>query len=170
MSSFREIRVYIDDQIAAYAWPFPVVFPGGISPGLHRPVAGLQAFDLREYEIDLSTWLHVLRDGEEHTMRMEVWGIDDSGSAGPNYERVGGDWVLSGKIFVWYPTAEVPVGNNEPSKADNGPSIPNRNTEAVRPDKEYWRAQKREVAKDTEPRVSHLPRKYESKITPLEDG
>ncbi|KAG6027524.1 hypothetical protein E4U40_001493 [Claviceps sp. LM458 group G5] len=91
--SFREVRLYIDGKIAGLSWPFPVVFTGGISPPLHRPIVGLQAFDLREQEIDLTPWLGVLCDGHAHHFRLEVVGADDV--VPDRY------WLLSGKIFVW---------------------------------------------------------------------
>ncbi|KAG6135319.1 hypothetical protein E4U28_005461 [Claviceps purpurea] len=91
--SFREVRLYIDGKIAGLSWPFPVVFTGGISPPLHRPIVGLQAFHLREQEIDVTPWLGVLCDGHAHHFRLEVVGADD---AVPNRY-----WLLSGKIFLW---------------------------------------------------------------------
>jgi hypothetical protein len=51
-SPFRELRLLIDGSLAGVAWPFPVVFTGGIVPGFWRPVVGIDAFDLRA---DLST-------------------------------------------------------------------------------------------------------------------
>ncbi|TWU70816.1 hypothetical protein ED733_001745 [Metarhizium rileyi] len=91
--AFREVRLRIDDQIAGLSWPYPVVFTGGISPPLHRPVVGPQAFDLREQEIDITPWLGVLCNGEGHTFSLEVVGADDA--------VVNRYWLLSGKIFLW---------------------------------------------------------------------
>ncbi|KAG6105826.1 hypothetical protein E4U31_001197 [Claviceps sp. LM219 group G6] len=91
--SFREVRLYIDGQLAGLSCPFPVVFTGGISPPLHRPIVGLHAFDLREQEIDVTPWLGVLCDGKAHHFRLEVVGADDV--VPDRY------WLLSGKIFLW---------------------------------------------------------------------
>lgn len=91
--AFREVRLRIDGQIAGLSWPYPVVFTGGISPPLHRPVVGPQAFDLREQEIDITPWLGVLCNGKEHTFSLEVVGQDDA--------VVNRYWLLSGKIFLW---------------------------------------------------------------------
>lgn len=91
--SFREVRLRIDDQLAGLAWPYPVVFTGGISPPLHRPVVGIQAFNLREQEIDISPWLGVLCNGKEHTFSMEVVGANDL--------VVNRYWLLSAKVFLW---------------------------------------------------------------------
>lgn len=102
MSSFREIRVRIDDALVGLVWPFPVVFNSGIAPPLHRPAVGLQTFDLREYEIDVTPWLYVLCDGAEHTVSMEVVAVDDStGKPSPEFVEAPSHWVLSGKIFIW---------------------------------------------------------------------
>ncbi|KAG5980227.1 hypothetical protein E4U55_004250 [Claviceps digitariae] len=91
--SFREVRLYIDGEVAGLSWPFPVVFTGGVSPPLHRPIVGPQAFNLREQEIDITPWLGLLCDGKPHSFSMQVFGADDA--------VVNRYWVLSGKIFVW---------------------------------------------------------------------
>ncbi|KAG5922784.1 hypothetical protein E4U42_005334, partial [Claviceps africana] len=91
--SFREVRLLIDGQVAGLSWPFPVVFTGGVSPALHRPIVGPQAFDLREHEVDVTPWLGLLCDGNPHQLAVEVVGADDA--------VVDRYWVLSGKVFVW---------------------------------------------------------------------
>ena len=50
-SPFREIQLYIDGALAGVVWPFPIIFTGGVAPGLWRPIVGIDAFDLREPEI-----------------------------------------------------------------------------------------------------------------------
>lgn len=92
-SAFREARVLIDDQVAGLAWPFPVVFTGGLSPPLHRPLVGIQAFDLLENEIDITPWLGILCDGSEHSFGLQ---IVSEGEQNP-----GSYWLLSGKVFAW---------------------------------------------------------------------
>lgn len=91
---FREVRVRIDGDVAGLAWPFPVVFTGGVAPGFHRPIAGPQAFDMLEQEIDITPWLGVLCDGKPHTFSIEVVGQSDATGV---YDF----WYLSGKIFLW---------------------------------------------------------------------
>ena len=49
-------------------------------PGFWRPVVGIDAFDLKEDEIDISPFLPILSDGEEHSFEIRVVGIDDDGS------------------------------------------------------------------------------------------
>ena len=92
-SSFREVQLLIDDHVAGLSWPYPVVFTGGISPPLHRPLVGIQAFSLREQEIDITPWLGYLCDGKSHNFTIQVrTAYDDV----PNSY-----WLLSGKIFLW---------------------------------------------------------------------
>lgn len=78
-------------------WPFPVVFTGGVVPGLWRPIVGVEAFDLREYEVDISPWLGVLSDGTPHDFEIRVMGISGKAIAG----EVGSSWLVTGKVFLW---------------------------------------------------------------------
>jgi len=101
-SPFREVQVLIDGQLAGVQWPFPVIFTGGVVPGLWRPIVGIDAFDLREHEIDITPWLPVLCDGAEHTFEIRVAGIiDDGKTSGKLTETVGSSWLVTGKVFVW---------------------------------------------------------------------
>ena len=102
MSPFREVQLFIDNNLVGASWPFPVVFTGGVVPGLHRPIVGIEAFDLREHEIDITAWLPYLSDGKQHTFTMRVAGIvDDGKSSGLVTQTVGASWYVSGKIFLW---------------------------------------------------------------------
>ena len=99
LSAFREVQVSIDGRVAGLAWPFPVIFTGGISPPLHRPIVGLEAFDLREYEVDITPWLGYLSDGRPHTFSMDVYGVNDTGTT--EFAQVASYWVLTGKVLLW---------------------------------------------------------------------
>lgn len=101
-SPFREIQVLIDGQLAGVQWPFPVIFTGGVVPGLWRPIVGIDAFDLKEHEIDITPWLGVLCDGKQHTFEIKVVGITDDGKkSGKLTQSVGSSWYVTGKVFVW---------------------------------------------------------------------
>lgn len=91
--AFREARLRIDGQLAGVTWPFPVLFTGADSPGLHLPVVGPEVFDLREDEIDITPWLGLLSDGKEHKFSLEVAAYNES--VADKY------WQLTGKIFIW---------------------------------------------------------------------
>ncbi|KAI0595418.1 hypothetical protein F4775DRAFT_569641 [Biscogniauxia sp. FL1348] len=102
LSPFREVQFLIDGQIAGVQWPFPVIFTGGVVPSLHRPIVGLQAFDLREHQVDITPWLPVLCDGSDHTFTIRVAGLDDDGTSSATLtETVNDSWYVTGKIFVW---------------------------------------------------------------------
>ena len=101
-SPFREVQLLIDGRLAGVSWPFPVIFTGGISPGLWRPIAGIDAFDLREHEIDVTPWLPLLCDGASHSFEIRVVGLDDDGAGHATLSQtVGSYWVVSGKIFLF---------------------------------------------------------------------
>lgn len=101
-SPFREVQLLIDGQIAGVSWPFPVIFTGGIAPGLWRPIAGIDAFDLREHEIDITAWLPLLCDGAPHKFEIRVVGLDDDGTGHATLSKtVGSNWVVTGKIFMF---------------------------------------------------------------------
>lgn len=83
-SPFREVQALIDGKLAGVTWPFPVIFTGGVVPTLHRPVVGLQAFDMREHEMDITPWLPLLCDGNPHSVSFVVSGLQDDGGTRAN--------------------------------------------------------------------------------------
>lgn len=100
-STFREIQLLIDGQLAGVAWPFPIIFTGGVVPGFWRPLVGIDTYDLREDEIDITPWLPQVSDGKPHTFEIQVLGISDDGRGGTQLTKVGNYWVVSGKVFLW---------------------------------------------------------------------
>jgi hypothetical protein len=104
--SWRELQLLIDGQLAGVAWPFATVFTGGVIPGFWRPIVGIDAFDLREREVDITPWLGVLSDGAEHTFQIVVKAVADSadtagGRRGAVVDLGQSNWVVTGKIFLW---------------------------------------------------------------------
>lgn len=84
------------------AWPFPIIFTGGVVPGLWRPIVGIDAFDLAEDEIDITPWLPLLCDGNAHTFEIRVSGLNDDGNGTASLsETTEGFWIATGKIFIW---------------------------------------------------------------------
>jgi hypothetical protein len=135
-SPFRELQLHIDGMLAGVAWPFPIIFTGGVVPGFWRPVVGIDAFDLREDEIDITAFLPILCDGAQHTFEIRVVGIDNNMNDTVKLSStVGSNWVVSGKVFVWLdsegsvtkgtvPTINAPEPaldvSSSVSKANNG--------------------------------------------------
>jgi hypothetical protein len=94
--------VFIDDSLAGVAWPFPIIFTGGVVPGLWRPIVGIDAFDLQEDEIDITPWLPLLCDGNAHTFEIRVSGLNDDGNGTTSLSDTTDDyWLVSGKVFIW---------------------------------------------------------------------
>ena len=97
-----EVQLLIDGQLAGVSWPFPIIFTGGIVPGFWRPIVGIDAFDLRQHEIDVTPWLPLLCDGASHTFEIRVAGLNDDGAGHATLsEVVGSYWVVTGTIFLF---------------------------------------------------------------------
>ncbi|KAI9053805.1 hypothetical protein LZ554_002754 [Drepanopeziza brunnea f. sp. 'monogermtubi'] len=124
-SSFREVQLMIDGQMAGVVWPYPVIFTGGVVPAFWSPMVGTQAFDLAEGEIDVSPWLGILCNGDAHTFDMRVVGLsDDAGKTAVLSEGVGSDWIVSGKIFIWTDSDESSITSGpEPTVEGSSPEI-----------------------------------------------
>ncbi|RYP19987.1 hypothetical protein DL765_003036 [Monosporascus sp. GIB2] len=101
-SPWREVQILIDGQLAGVSWPFPVIYTGGVVPHLHRPIVGIQAFDLREQEIDITPWLPLLCDGNDHSFTIKIVGlVDDGASSATLSSTTESSWYVTGKIFLW---------------------------------------------------------------------
>jgi Peptide N-acetyl-beta-D-glucosaminyl asparaginase amidase A len=100
-SPFREVQLLIDGFLAGVVWPFPIIFTGGIAPGFWRPVVGIDAFDLREPEVDITPWIPWLSDGKEHHFQIRVVGLEGEGENVGLSREVGDYWVVTGKIFLF---------------------------------------------------------------------
>ncbi|KAI8966660.1 peptide-N4-(N-acetyl-beta-glucosaminyl)asparagine amidase A [Daldinia sp. FL1419] len=125
LSPFREVQLYIDGKLAGAQWPFPVIFTGGVVPSLHRPIVGLQAFDLREHQIDITPWLPILCDGVDHTFSIKVAGLNSSENS-TNLtltETVNDSWYVTGKIFLWLDEEGSVTTGSGPSVEIVGPTI-----------------------------------------------
>ncbi|KAH8196210.1 hypothetical protein TruAng_009626 [Truncatella angustata] len=96
---FREVQLLIDGQLAGVEWPFPILFSGGVDPGAWRPIVGIDTYDLPTSEIDVTPWLSVLCDGDEHEFQLLVVGFDDF--AEDKIGAVGSNWYVAGSLFVW---------------------------------------------------------------------
>lgn len=87
--AFREVRVLVDGQLAGVALPFAVLFTGMYLPFLMtpvslpqhggawiptiwRPVVAINAYDLPTYNIDLTPFVPLLTDGNNHTITLDT--------------------------------------------------------------------------------------------------
>ena len=76
-------------------------------------IVGIDAFDLREDEIDITPFLPLLCNGAEHSFEIRVSGINDTGNGtGILSETVNSNWPVTGKIFLWLdPAGSVTTGS-----------------------------------------------------------
>lgn len=123
-SPFREVQLLIDGQLAGVAWPFPIIFTGGIVPGFWRPIVGIDTFDLREHEIDVTPWLPLLCNGNHHTFEIRVVALDDDGKGHASLSQtVGSYWIVTGKIFLFLDKAGSITTGKTPSIDTPAPQL-----------------------------------------------
>jgi hypothetical protein len=122
---FREVQLFIDGFMAGVAWPFPTIFTGGIAPGFWRPIVGIDAYDLRDYEVDITPFLPYLLDGKPHSFSIKVVGSDDNGGNGAgtlSEDSINSYWLVSGKLFLFY-GAEPYNGTHEAPFTSTSPLV-----------------------------------------------
>ena len=98
--TYREVQVLVDGKPAGTAQPFPVIYTGGISPLMWRPIPSVDAFRTQPYDLDLTPFAGVLADGKPHTVTLAPpAGISDT-------------WLMDGSLFV-----NVDAGSKQTSGA-----------------------------------------------------
>ncbi|KAF1773633.1 Peptide-N4-(N-acetyl-beta-glucosaminyl)asparagine amidase A [Phytophthora cactorum] len=70
--AFREVQVLVDDQVVGVVWPFPLVFTGGLSPYLWKPIVSIGAFDAPTYILNLTPFLGKFLGNESHAVAYRV--------------------------------------------------------------------------------------------------
>ena len=83
--SYREVEVEVDGKLAGVAQPFPVIYSGGISPTMWRPIMSVDSLRTQAYSIDLTPFAGLLTDGQAHQITLlppagisDVWLMDGS--------------------------------------------------------------------------------------------
>ena len=124
-SPFREVQLLIDGMLAGVIWPFPLIFTGGVAPGFWRPIVGIDVFDLREPEIDISPFLPYLSDGKPHAFQIKVVGLQccDQNGAPELSDSVGSYWVVTGKIFLFAGATNTPADHLPPRRGTPSPYV-----------------------------------------------
>ncbi|KZT09543.1 uncharacterized protein LAESUDRAFT_722507 [Laetiporus sulphureus 93-53] len=90
---FREVQLLVDDQLAGVAFPYAVIFTGGISPPAWRPITSYGALDLPTYFLDLTPFVPVLTDGRSHNISVAVVSAESDHAINDN-------WYVSGNLQV----------------------------------------------------------------------
>lgn len=79
-------------------------------------MVGLDAFDLKEAEVDITPFVPLLSDGQSHTFELKVLGLDDHSNGTLSLtEDIGDYWVVSGKIFVYLGNRKWPINHLAPN-------------------------------------------------------
>ncbi|EFP78151.2 uncharacterized protein PGTG_04107 [Puccinia graminis f. sp. tritici CRL 75-36-700-3] len=91
--SFREVQLWIDNRLAGVAYPFPVIFTGGMLLTWWRPMAAYGSFDQPTYQIDITPFLPLLTDSKPHNFTLTVEGQGENRS-------INSKWFLSGNIAM----------------------------------------------------------------------
>ncbi|KAK0228539.1 peptide N-acetyl-beta-D-glucosaminyl asparaginase amidase A-domain-containing protein [Armillaria fumosa] len=90
---FREVRLLIDGQVAGVAFPYPVIFTGGIIPSFWRPITSYGALELPTYFLDVTPFAPLLSDGNPHNFTIDVPSAEADHSTNQN-------WFVSGLLQV----------------------------------------------------------------------
>jgi hypothetical protein len=90
---FREVRLLVDGKLAGAAFPYPVVFTGGILPTAWRPITSYGALDLPTYFLDLTPFVPILTDGKPHNISLDVASAEADHAINQN-------WFVSGLLQV----------------------------------------------------------------------
>ncbi|KAJ6596897.1 peptide N-acetyl-beta-D-glucosaminyl asparaginase amidase A-domain-containing protein [Mycena vulgaris] len=90
---FREVRLLVDNQVAGVAFPYPVIFTGGILPPAWRPITSYGALDLPTYFLDLTPFVPLLTDGAPHLFTIDVASAEADKTILQN-------WFVSGNLQV----------------------------------------------------------------------
>ncbi|KAK7014861.1 peptide-N4-(N-acetyl-beta-glucosaminyl)asparagine amidase A [Favolaschia claudopus] len=90
---FREVRLLVDGQVAGVAFPYPVIFTGGILPPAWRPITSYGAIDLPTYFLDLTPFVPQLTDNKPHTFTIDVASAETDHAILQN-------WFVSGSLQV----------------------------------------------------------------------
>lgn len=103
----RIITVYINGDQAGFAYPYPIIYTGGISPILWRTVVGIDAFEVPSYKIDITPFLPDLWSGSAEIVITITNGYSD--------EAVNSDWLFTANVQTWQESGVEGSGIRNPS-------------------------------------------------------
>ncbi|KAL5529020.1 hypothetical protein ACEPAG_4994 [Sanghuangporus baumii] len=103
---FREVRLLIDGVLAGVAFPYAVIFTGGIVPTAWRPITSYGAIDLPTYVLDLTPFAPLLADGGPHNFTLDVASAESD-------HAINANWFVSGLVqVVTDPNSEAQTTGN----------------------------------------------------------
>ncbi|TFY80830.1 hypothetical protein EWM64_g3177 [Hericium alpestre] len=102
---FREVRILVDGRVAGVAFPYAVIFTGGIVPTAWRPITSYGAIDLPSYFVDLTPFIPILTDGSPHNITLDVASAESDHTINQN-------WFVSGLLQVQLDSSSEPTTGN----------------------------------------------------------
>ncbi|KAJ7647068.1 peptide N-acetyl-beta-D-glucosaminyl asparaginase amidase A-domain-containing protein [Roridomyces roridus] len=90
---FREVRLLVDGMVAGVAFPYPVIFTGGVIPPPWRPITSYGALDQPTYFLDLTPFVPILADGLAHNFTIDVASAETD-------RMITQNWFVSGLLQV----------------------------------------------------------------------
>jgi hypothetical protein len=84
----RELQLSVNGIEAGVGWPFPVVFTGGVSPALWRPISGIGSFSTEPIRFELSQFLGNLIKNPNSEIELLVSPSDTF-------------WLVTGNLHLW---------------------------------------------------------------------
>ncbi|KAK6529445.1 hypothetical protein TWF281_008618 [Arthrobotrys megalospora] len=97
-SSYREVQLYVDGVMVDAVMPIPTIYTGGVNPGLWKPIVCPHAYDLWEFEIDITPWL---AGKTSVIIELKVVGLGGTGGRPEIGGAIGQNWYVSGRTFFW---------------------------------------------------------------------
>lgn len=107
----RVVNVYLDGVKISSLAPEPVIYSGGISPALWKPIIGVNAFDVKALEVDLTSFLPILwKSGGK--LEIEVTNGEEKG------DKIDQNWIVSSNLLHWE-SSEIESSFGEVENFDN---------------------------------------------------
>lgn len=95
----------MDGVLAGIAFPYAVIFTGGIIPTAWRPITSYGAIDLPTYVLDLTPFAPILADGQPHNISLDV-------ASSETDHAINANWFVSGNVqVVLDPSGKQTTGN-----------------------------------------------------------
>lgn len=94
----RYVTAYVDGEKVGVEIPFHVIYTGGFSPALWKPVVATDAFDVRSIDFDFSALIPKLWEREVN-LELEVSnGLDEFKGT---FSGIGSDWPTSANLLAF---------------------------------------------------------------------
>lgn len=92
---YRLVQAFVNDHFAGFSFLFPIIYTGGISPGLWNPIVGINAYDVPSYQVDITPFLPLLWEGGA-TIRISM-----SNGIGKESPSTDNNWLINANILTW---------------------------------------------------------------------